>query len=131
MKTILIITFLALFSHVHAPPVDTMYIPAGEKISPYAPVLRAMARVESSNNPFAYNAKEMAVGLWQIRDIRLRDYYRLTGVRYYPCEMFDVAKATDVIMFYFKRFGPYRIDDAILSWNCNSKEYLKRVKSVL
>jgi hypothetical protein len=133
MKT-LIILFLVLSVRCYAPEVNAGYIVAPEKIEPYKSVLKAMAFVESSGNPFAYNDKEGAVGLYQIRQIRIDDYQRITGIHYNLSEMFEVAKAEKVINFYCNLYGVYRIDEFIKAWNGSGPKtikYLALVKSHL
>lgn len=129
MKTILI--FLFVFTGVlKAPEYRCGYIAGTEPVRPYEKVFKAMAQVESTNNPFAYNANEGSCGLWQIRRIRLDDYYRLTGIRYYPADMFDVSKSEEVINYYAFRFGAYRIDEFIKKWNGSGRETVKYLEKV-
>jgi soluble lytic murein transglycosylase-like protein len=68
--------------------------------------LEAIAKIESNNNPQAYNAKENACGLYQIRQPCLTDYNNAHSQKYALTEMFDPKKAYKVAYWYFNAALP-------------------------
>jgi len=62
----------------------------------------AMAKVESSNNPNAVNARENALGIYQIRSA----YFKDSRVKGNHEQVFNPAFARSVCEAYFKRYEP-------------------------
>ena len=129
--TISIFLFLLFSATMKAPTNTRLIIPAGVVIDPYVKLRYAVGMVESRNDDSAVNRLEMAHGRYQIRPIRLQDYFERTGIRYTLADMHDSVKAETVITYYIHSFGVYNQDKFILSWNCQSKEYLAKVKKYL
>lgn len=99
----MIILFLALFQTISGPPLYEVVICQPEEITPYEAIWKATCKVESGNNPFVIgdrNLKKKSYGIVQIRESRLKDYYKRTGIRYSVTDMFDVNKSKEVFMFY-------------------------------
>lgn len=73
----------------------------GTKVVAYID-MHALAVVESSNNPAAYNKKSKASGLYQITPICLKDYNRThtKGARFVMKDMFVPEKAEVVARWY-------------------------------
>jgi soluble lytic murein transglycosylase-like protein len=65
-------------------------------------LFRAMAQVESSGNPKAINAKETALGIYQIRPM----YFLDAGVKGAHSQVYDPAVARKVCERYFLRYEP-------------------------
>jgi hypothetical protein len=65
-------------------------------------LFRAMAQVESSGNPKAINAKETALGIYQIRPM----YFLDAGVSGPHTQVYDPAVARKVCERYFMRYEP-------------------------
>ena len=65
-------------------------------------LFRAMAAVESSNNPKAVNAKETALGLYQIRPM----YFLDSGVKGSHTQVYEPTVARKVCEKYFMRYEP-------------------------
>lgn len=65
-------------------------------------LFRAMAVVESSNNPRAINAKETALGIYQIRPM----YFLDAGVSGPHTQVYDPTVARKVCERYFMRYEP-------------------------
>ena len=69
-------------------------------------LLQALADVESSNDPNAYNKREFAAGLYQIRPIYLKDVNRILG---YPCfsldDRYDPIRAAQMVFVYLSHYG--------------------------
>jgi len=62
----------------------------------------AIAKLESGNNPSAYNKRTKATGLFQITPVCLKDYNRFAKVRYTMREMKDPIKNEIVARWYLK-----------------------------
>jgi len=65
-------------------------------------LFRAMAAVESSDNPKAVNAKETALGLYQIRPM----YFLDSGVKGSHTQVYEPTVARKVCEKYFMRYEP-------------------------
>jgi len=140
MKVFMIILFLALFNTISGPPHLEVVICKPEQINPYEAIWKATCKVESDNNPFAIgdkNLKKKSYGIIQIRESRLKDYYKKTGIHYSVTDMFDVKKSKEVFMFYCQNNN---IEQIAREWNGGSrgmkkestkKYYLKIQKALL
>jgi hypothetical protein len=96
---ILIIT-LAFFSVLTAPPYTALYIITPPEINIYEPLIKAVTYVESCNGKYTYNAKEGAVGEFQIRLCRLQDYNKEMGTNYVLDDMYDYELSRKVFLHY-------------------------------
>lgn len=76
---------------------------ATAKASPPDAFFVALGRVEASGRANAYNRRENAVGLYQIRAQYLRD----SGLNYTLAEMRDPRKARAVVEAYMRRYEPH------------------------
>lgn len=72
------------------------------KASPPDAFFVALGAVEASKRPTAYNRREQAVGLYQIRAPYLRD----SGLPYKLADMRDPRKARAVVEAYMRRYEP-------------------------
>ena len=69
-------------------------------------LLNAIATIESSNDPNAYNAAEDAAGLYQISRIYLKDVNRILGYRkYILADRFDPQKSEEMVRIYLGHYG--------------------------
>lgn len=69
-------------------------------------LLAAIATVESNNDPTAYNKKEDAAGLFQIRPIYLQDVNRILGYQSYKLsDRFDPQKSKEMVYVYLCHYG--------------------------
>ena len=127
----LTILFLAITMRAFCPEYREMIIPEGERIQPFERLTYAIGMVESQNQDTSVNRSELAFGRYQIREIRLQDYFERTGIVYTLEEMKDSIKAKRVLLFYCDQFGPYQLDKICLDWNCQSRKYLAKVKKQL
>jgi soluble lytic murein transglycosylase-like protein len=66
------------------------------------PLFKAIANVESSNNPKAINKKENALGIYQIRAA----YFKDSRVKGNHEQVFNPTFARSVCEAYFKRYAP-------------------------
>jgi hypothetical protein len=114
-----------------APESKAFFIEQGKKIDPYKRILNAISFVESRHNDNAINWSELSFGRYQIREIRLQDYFERSGIRFNLVDMLDSVKSERVARYYATHIGFRNEDEIILSWNCRSKKYLALVKSHL
>lgn len=114
--TILII-FLLFAIKLYGPEYRTLIIIADVSINPYEALFKAVCAVESSGDPLAYNKAENAVGIAQIRQIRIKDYNQRTGHNYKLVEMFNPEKAKSVFLYYASRHKPCEYEHIARSWN--------------
>jgi hypothetical protein len=116
-----------------APSTNVIYISAATayKETTYDALIEAIFKVESTSNPFAYNALENAVGGLQIRQCRIEHYNRLTGKNYTLQEMYDLSKAKEVFL-YFAKGKTY--EQAAKNWNGSgpmTEIYWAKVKKLI
>jgi hypothetical protein len=72
-------------------------------------LLAAVIQVESSGNPRAYNQREDAVGILQIRKIVVDDLNRIYGPPYYSYkDRWDVGKSKEMFQKYMAHYGTKR-----------------------
>lgn len=108
------------------------YTPVEADISPLQPLWEAVCTVESSNVKDTVNRLEMAYGIAQIRDIRIRDYNERTGKGYTLEDCLDSAISREVFMFYAEKIGDY--EKAAKKWNGSgykTEVYWEKVKKEL
>lgn len=140
MKRLLSILFLSLIrvSAVYAPEsynVNTMPIEntANEgQTGRFQPLWEAVCTVESNNNESALNGLEMAFGIAQIRDIRIRDYNDRTGKGYTLEDCLDSVISREVFMYYAERLEDY--ETIAKRWNgsgAKTEIYWEKIKEEL
>jgi hypothetical protein len=131
MRKLLILFFVTLISvKLFAPGFVCGYIVRAEAIQPYNDLWYAVCQVESDCDAMAYNSHEGAVGIAQIRAIRLKHYNTLTGKNYALREMYDTLKAKEVFMYFCN--GSY--EEISKSWNGRGRMtevYWMKVKASL
>jgi len=131
----LLLLLLLTFAICKAPEYRTLYIERAEKISKYDYIWKVICQVESNNDPLAYHMEEdgwPAVGISQIRWVRLKDYNGRTGHNYKMKDMYDPIKNRQVFMYYANLLDDP--DKIIRKWNGSghkSYKYLKRVQAIL
>jgi hypothetical protein len=111
MKTIAIFILSSIFIKLYAPPSGPLptkeqsfqfQIITNPLYRAYYPLIKAVVYVESRGNDSALNVKEGAKGQYQIREVRISEFNRLTGKNYSHDEMYEYYKATEVFMYYLK-----------------------------
>jgi hypothetical protein len=100
----------------------------------YDKLIEAIVRVESWGDTLAYNAAEEAVGAFQIRPIRLKDYNQRTGNNHKIEECYNYEFSKEIFLYYAKLtlYPDYEI--IARNWNGSGKatfDYWKKVKSHL
>jgi hypothetical protein len=132
MKMItVIILFLALFLNAKAPDTKAVYLIEPEEINYYAPLIRAITTIESNNGKYQFNAKENAVGWFQIRQCRVDHYNRLKRTNFVLTDFYDYDLSRDMFL-YFAEGKDY--ETAARNWNGSGKmtiEYWKKVRAKL
>jgi hypothetical protein len=135
MKTTILISILLMCAQAaFAPRWKHLTIQKDLPINPYELVWTGVCQVESKNDPLAYNPKEQAYGLGQIRPIRLVDFNYHTGKNYSRRDMFDPIKNREVFMYYIHQYGINNIDLAIRRWNGSGFQtytYLEKVRKAI
>ena len=133
----LTIFLIAITIRAFCPEYRTLIIPESERINPFENIFKAVCRVESNGDSKAYHMEKdghPAIGIAQIREIRVREYNRLTGADYKLSDMYSPEISRKVFMFYAQSYGVYRMDEFIRSWNGKGKatiKYLAKVKKQL
>lgn len=115
MKILIILLTLAL--KTYSPEYKAVHIFRDEPLKPYECLWDAVCAIESSGDNMAWNKAENAVGIAQIRHIRINDYNRRTGSNYDLIEMYDPAKSKIVFMYYASNLGPHDIERIAKAWN--------------
>ena len=133
-KFLFVAAFSLLCSGLFAPGNHTVSIAASQSINPYLSLLMATAMVETLGNPLAYNEEEDAVGLLQIRQVRIDDYNRRTGSRLTLDQMYDVDLSVKVFLYYASLENPNNLEKISKAWNGSgpmTELYWKRIKEFL
>lgn len=134
LKYIFIGFLSLLFIPVFAPDMKVAYICSVEPVDAYDRLVKAIVQVESAGDTLAYNLSEEAVGAFQIRPIRLLDYYQRTGINYKlkDCHNFKISK--EIFLYYARLIGYPDYEMIARNWNGSGNatlDYWKKVKSNL
>jgi hypothetical protein len=116
---LLMLSFWGAFSVLYAPPPEdnnVILIKQGLGINPYLCLWEAVCKYESNNNPLAYNPREQATGIAQIRPILVRDYNQRTGKDFTIEDMYDIEISKEIFMYYASRRGP-NYEQIARGWN--------------
>lgn len=98
--------------------------------------LKIIAKIESSNNPNAYNSKTQAIGLYQITPICLADYNQFHDIKFTLKEMFNPTKCHMVAYWYLniripkmlKHYNkPITIKNILICYNVGIKYSVKNL----
>jgi hypothetical protein len=117
MKSFLIILLSLITLKAAAPDLKLLIILKSEPMDIYDRLIQAVVLVESKGDTLAYNLKEEAYGAFQIRPIRLLDYYQRTGKKYNlsDCYNFNVSKE---IFLYYANLSEYSDYETVArNWN--------------
>ncbi len=89
----------------------------------YRRAFAAIAKIESSLNPNAYNRKENAVGIVQIRRLYLIDANEYLGTKYSHSDCYDIDISYRLFKAYMKRYKAKTLEECIRLHNggCNWK----------
>lgn len=111
-----------------------VYIRSAEPVDAYDRLIKAIVQVESAGDTLAYNQTEEATGAFQIRPIRLLDYYQRTGVNYKieDCYDYDISKL--IFLYYARHTGHRDYETIARNWNGSGEltlDYWNKVKAIL
>ena len=87
--------------------------------------------VESQNGKYLYNAKENAVGWFQIRPVRVIHYNQLTGSNYVLNDFYDYDLSRKMFLYYASG-KTYEL--AAKNWNGSgpmTKDYWRKIQKQL
>jgi hypothetical protein len=134
LKSLLIICFLSFASKAAAPGLSVLFISATEPIDAYERLINAVVMVESAGDTLAINELEEAFGAFQIRPVRLLDYYQRTGKKYtiQDCFNFDISK--EIFLYYAMKIGYPDYQSIARKWNGSgrmTRDYWEKVKLYL
>lgn len=133
-KLLFIVFFLLAGLRVVAPEDNALLISESPCIRPFSDLLYATAMVETMGNTLAYNEFENAVGIYQIRQVRIDEYNRRTGRDYTLADMFDPELSAKVYLYFASQAGPYNLERIARAWNGSgpmTELYWKRIKEYL
>ena len=133
MKKMTILIFLLLTTvNLFAPGDERPVLIAPVLTHPYAKIITAIGIVESGQDNAAFNKKEGAAGIFQVRAIRLKDFNHRTGMDYHMKDMHDYTKAVTVFMYYASDFAPDDYEGIAKEWNkSRTDRYWSKVKAEL
>jgi hypothetical protein len=134
LKSLLIVFLSLLFITAFAPDMKVVYIRSAEPVDAYDRLIKAIVQVESAGDTLAYNQTEEATGAFQIRPIRLLDYYQRTGVNYKieDCYDYDISKL--IFLYYARHTGHRDYETIARNWNGSGEltlDYWNKVKAIL
>ncbi len=131
-KMTMTVILMFIFSLLPAPGYKGLIIVGRGKIEPFKPLIHAIGMVESSLDTLAYNPLEKAVGYFQCRPIRIKDYNERTGSNYTLDDMFDYKKAEIVFLYYTSQFRFDDFEGASKDWNkSKTDKYWRKVVKYL
>lgn len=134
LKSVLIVFFSLLAIRATAPDIKVAFISVSDPVNAYDRLVKAVVQVESAGDTLAYNLSEEAAGAFQIRPIRLLDYYQRTGKNYKieDCYNFEISK--EIFLYYARQTGYQDYETIARNWNGSGKTtqgYWEKVKSNL
>jgi hypothetical protein len=135
IRKILIITgLLFLTFRALAPDRKSLIVFDADPINPYQKLIYAVGMVETKCDTLAYNPVEHAVGYFQIRPVRLKDYNNRTGSSYTMKDMFNYNIAEKIFLYYASQIGPNDFEKIARKWNgsgVRTTYYWNQVKKFL
>ena len=117
-----------------APDVKVIYIPFAKPLDAYERLVNAVVMVESAGDTLAYNQLEEAVGAFQIRQIRLLDYYQRTGINYTIEECYNFNISKEIFLYYARQTGYQDYETIARNWNGSGNatlDYWEKIKANL
>jgi hypothetical protein len=118
LKKLTIVAILLLSSfRVLAPSTALLTIGKPAPIEPYTKLINAIGMVETKWDTLAYNPVEQAVGVFQIRPIRLKDYNKRTGSKYKMKDIYNYKVSEKIFLYYASKAGPNDFERIARNWN--------------
>jgi hypothetical protein len=127
MKTVIVIILSFFLIQVWAPPAgkhitkEQSYqftLLTNPNYRTYYQLIKAVVHVESKGNDSAYNAKEGAVGAFQIRQCRVDHFNRLQGTNYILEDFYNYDLSLECFLFFAQGKS---FEKAAKSWNGSGK----------
>jgi len=136
IKKILSFTLLIIIFSIKsfAPSSNSLVIINNPAIEPFKDLIYAIGKVETNLDTLAFNPVEEAVGYFQIRPIRLKDYNERTGNNYTKQDLFNYKISENIFLYYASVIGPYNLEKIARNWNGSGPQtiyYWKQVKKYL
>jgi hypothetical protein len=100
-----------------SPPGKTIYIEQAKGTNPYLRIYKAIAAIESKNDSTAYNERENACGMLQIRSVLIQDYNQQTGQSFKLQNMFRPDSSKIVFMHYATKWHYNQVEQISRTWN--------------
>jgi len=117
-----------------APDVNVIYMPFAKPLDAYERLVNAVVMVESAGDTLAFNQLEEAVGAFQIRQIRLLDYYQRTGINYTIEECYNFNISKEIFLYYARQTGYQDYETIARNWNGSGNatlDYWEKIKANL
>ena len=133
-KSLVSLLLIFMFITTSAPDSNSIIIPGSAPVEPFSRLMHAIAMVETMGNTLAYNEFENAVGIFQIRQVRIDDYNRRTGSSFLLEEMFNYENSKRVFLYFASLTGPYDFERIAKAWNGSGPKttlYWDRIKKFL
>lgn len=134
LKSLLVASLLLLSLQATAPDAKVVFILVAKPVDLYEKLVNAVIKVESSGDTLAYNPIEEAMGPFQIRPIRLRDYNNRTGSNYTLQDCRNLGISKEIFLYYANKIGYPHYELIARNWNGSGKttlDYWKKVRSHL
>jgi hypothetical protein len=100
-----------------APSTELLTITRLDPIEPYTRLIHAIGMVETKGDTLAYNPVEEAVGVFQIRPVRLKDYNKRTGSRYIMKDLYNYKISEKIFLYYASKASPNDFERIARNWN--------------
>lgn len=133
-RSLFILLLIFVFIRAAAPGANMIILPASHPVEPFARLIQAIGIVETMGDELAYNELENAVGVLQIRQVRVDDYNRRTGSTYTLADMFNYEISEKVFLYFASLIGPYDFERIARAWNGSGPMtalYWERIKKHL
>ncbi len=134
LKSIITVFFSLLVFSASAPDIKFVNILIPERVDAYDRLIKAVVQVESAGDTLAFNLLEEAAGAFQIRPIRLLDYYRRTGISYQTSDCYNYDISLEIFLYYAIQTGHRDYEKIAKNWNGSGKltlDYWEKVKAIL
>jgi hypothetical protein len=126
--------FVAVVLRASSPSRESFVIFETPPVEAYKSLIFAIGFVETRNDTLAYNPREEATGIFQIRPIRLEDYNRRTGKNYKMKDLFNYSISEKLFLYYADQIGPYDMEQIARRWNGSghmTTYYWNRIKEYI
>ena len=126
--------FVAVVLRASSPSRESFVILETPPVEAYKRLIFAIGFVETMNDTLAYNPREEATGIFQIRPIRLEDYNRRTGKNYKMKDLFNYSISEKLFLYYADQIGPYDMEQIARRWNGSghmTTYYWNRIKEYI